>query len=59
MLPLSLERKFFAVESKYLRILSIVASYVKSKCRALLPQGECFSLSVKVFPKFVSFFHVP
>ena len=25
----------FAVESKFLRILSIVASYVKSKCRAL------------------------
>ena len=35
MLPSILERKFFAVESKYLRILSIVASYVKSKCRAL------------------------
>ena len=28
-------KEFFAVESKFLRILSIVASYVKSKCRAL------------------------
>ena len=36
MLPSILERKFFAVESKFLSILSIVASYVKSKCRALL-----------------------
>ena len=35
MLPSILERKFFAVESKFLRMLSIVASYVKSKCRAL------------------------
>ena len=35
MLPSILERIFFAVESKFLRILSIVASYVKSKCRAL------------------------
>ena len=35
MLPSILERKLFAVESKFLRILSIVASYVKSKCRAL------------------------
>ena len=31
MLPSILERKFFAVESKFLCILSIVASYVKSK----------------------------
>ena len=29
-----LERKFFAVESKFLNILSTVAIYVKSKCRA-------------------------
>ena len=35
MLPSILERKFFAVERKFLRILSIVASYVKSKCQAL------------------------
>ena len=35
MLPSMLERKFFAVESKFLHILSIVARYVKSKCRAL------------------------
>ena len=36
MLPSILERKFFAVESKFFRILSIVASYmyVKSKGRA-------------------------
>ena len=38
MLPSILERKFFAVESKLLRILSIVASYVKSKCRALVEE---------------------
>ena len=36
MLPSILGRKFFAVESKFLCILSIVASYVKSKCPALL-----------------------
>ena len=30
-----MERKFFAEESKFLRILSIVASYVTSKCQAL------------------------
>ena len=35
-LPSILEMIFFAVESKFLSILSIVASYVKSKCRALL-----------------------
>ena len=35
MLPSLLDRKIFAVESKFLRILSIVASYVRSKCRAL------------------------
>ena len=31
---------FFAVESKCLSIISIVASYVKSKCRALLGNKE-------------------
>ena len=30
-----LERKFFALESEFLTILSIVASYVKSKCQIL------------------------
>ena len=35
MLPSILERKFLAVESKFLRILSMVVSYVKSKCQAL------------------------
>ena len=35
MRPSIIERKFFAAESRFLRILSIVASYVKSKCRAL------------------------
>ena len=35
MFPSILERKFFSVESKFLHIVSIVASYVKSKCRAL------------------------
>ena len=36
MLPSILGRKCFAAESKFLRILSIEASYIKSKCQALL-----------------------
>ena len=35
MLPSILERKFFAVEGKFLTVLSIVASYDKRKWRAL------------------------
>ena len=31
--PSILERKFFAVESKFLSLLSIVASYLKSTCK--------------------------
>ena len=36
MLPSILERKCLGVESKFLNILSTVASFVKSKCRALV-----------------------
>ena len=42
MLPSILERKFFAVESRFLRILSIVSSYVKSKCQALAALKNVF-----------------
>ena len=36
MLASILERKFWGVESKFLHLLSTVASFVKSQCRALL-----------------------
>ena len=54
MLPSILERNFFAVESKFLRILSIVASYVKSKCRALLSLIE---LGYHAYSHYMSIFN--
>ena len=36
MLPSVLERKFLGVESKFLKSLSVVASFARSKCRALM-----------------------
>ena len=51
MIPSVLERKCFAVESKFLCILSIVASYVKSKCRALKLQCLYGNLMQIPFPE--------
>ena len=51
MLPSILERKSFAVEIKFLRILSIVASYVKSKCRALTEPYSSTILKLQIWER--------
>ena len=40
--------EIFAAESKFLNVLSTVASYVKSKCRAVKLKQLFTSVSVKV-----------
>ena len=55
-----LEKNFFTVESEFLTILSIVASYVKSKCQ-ILRRAKKLAKCVQYIIKFCSIgvlFHI-